>query len=666
MSYKVEKIAVIGRAFSGTAIAEDLHLQFENLGITGQTVTYFGPEDVGLAYRAQDPNLILNRDVKTMNAFDGTWADYERHLERQYQSGEIDELYVKSSFPPRSTFGSLIRETNDSHDDRYKAQGNHLDRVEDFVIKVRKQADGTYTLLLKDGSERGGFTKIVNATGHEVVRDDALVGHKKVFSPYIDPNWEDDIKLAARSVAQKGGEIVFIGGGGTSLDAGTLAGKELSDFEKALVTAHDTKATLRFFSEYGDTSHNFFSGVSASQDVTSAIKGKLPAFFESIKHAGTDKAKIGLQISNLIKSLEAANPRIDIGNGDYKYPENYIYPQFVLAELLADKRIRTNENELLLKGVIAFNGNPIAPERQKLWAKLKADGRVEIENKRVKVKWYGPDAVWLYVDGEDNPRYFDGIVIRTDEIRRGAVLENGLPVNPALRSQHEAGLIRVSTVDDRVYPNFSAQDPNIFNVGAATYADANSVKKFREGTLAIATQIAASIKGSIQPENLISLLNHRRKDGGLSLRIVDARKPSEDADVEILKHPSLDIRRVDYLGQVKDSKFGIEDAEKILPKDNVPTIVVCAGGKRSAALITHLESLGYTNLINAYGGISALIAQVRNVQQLDYFAGKGIEANRAAVEAGGVACASDPCGGSGASLPPARIAKVASARPGVT
>lgn len=664
MSYKIEKIAVIGRAFSGTAITEDLHLQFEKLGITGQTVTYFGPKDVGLAYRSEDTSLILNRNVVTMNAFDGSWADYEKHLERLYESGEIDQPYDNTSFPPRSTFGSLIRATNDSHDMRYKVQGNDLGREEDFVIKVRKEADGTYTLILNDGSERGGFTKIVNATGHEVVRDDKLVGHKKVFSPYIDPNWEADIKLAARSVAQKGGEIVFIGGGGTSLDAGTLAGKELSNLEKALVAAHDTKATLRFFSEYGDISHNFFSGVLASSAVTQTIKDVLPDFFDSLKDIQHDKAKIGKRISDLISTLEAVNPRLDIGNGDFQYPEGYIYPQFVLAELLADKRIREPENELLLKGVIGFNGNPIAPERQKLWAKLKADDRIKIENKRVAVKRNGPDAVWLHVDGEAQPRNFDGIVIRSDEIRRGAVLENGLPVNPALRSQHEAGLIGVSTVDDRVYPIFSAQDPNIFNVGAATYADANSVKKFREGTLAIATQIAAWIKGSIQPDNLISLLNHRRKDGGLAIRILDVRRPSEDANVEILKHPSLDIRRLDYLGQVKGKELGLDQAEAILPRDNVPTIVLCAGGIRSAETIKRLQALGYTNLINAEGGITALIHKVQNVQQLNFFAGTGIEANRSTVEAGGAACASDPCGG-GASLPPPRAAKTAFAQPGV-
>lgn len=85
-------------------------------------------------------------------------------------------------------------------------------------------------------------------------------------------------------------------------------------------------------------------------------------------------------------------------------------------------------------------------------------------------------------------------------------------------------------------------------------------------------------------------------DAKENIQIIDVREPYE-ADICTMGGELIPMGDV------------IDNASKI--KKDIPVVVHCRSGKRSAAVINALESqLGYTNLINLEGGILAWADEV--------------------------------------------------------
>lgn len=85
-------------------------------------------------------------------------------------------------------------------------------------------------------------------------------------------------------------------------------------------------------------------------------------------------------------------------------------------------------------------------------------------------------------------------------------------------------------------------------------------------------------------------------DAKENIQIIDVREPYE-AEICTIGGELIPMGEV------------IDNANKI--KKDIPVIVHCRSGKRSAAVINALESqLGYTNLINLEGGILAWADEV--------------------------------------------------------
>lgn len=661
----VEKVAIIGRALSGTYEIESKIEALKTKGLTfgGDEFTYFGPVDPGLAYRKEnDPDLaelyelaILNRSASVMTGYKGRFADYVAFLERQFKSGVLARLYKDGNFPPRYTFGDHILATNASHDARVEALGGKLHRVESFVAATRNEKDGTITIILADGTEQKGFTKVVNATGHTIKEiAPALAARPDFVAPYVQNNWLRKIydwQRAAIAATQRGGEIVVspqnkidtpkvvsAGGGGTSLDT-------------ALLAEHGTKAKLVFYSEWGETAQPFFHGVSPTPAITKKIRTHLDTFFAeenlddvNFKVHGDSTAirsKVGDKIRALLAAIEAENPKERLGPGEYKYPEGYVYPQFVYAELLQHAAIKRPENKIVQAGVVVFNGNPLAAERLKQYEEVQDAGRIEIVRARLKVTEKGAGEFWLHVDGEA-PKPFKGLVIDAGGIDRGIVLDaENLPVNPLLRGQFNDGSNHVSRVDPRVLPKYT-DDPRYDNRGAGTIGDANSAGIFANDADLDAIHYAALRSGSISPSELHQLLVDRRKDGGRPIRILDLRRPDERTKAAFVEHPSLGIINIDYDAAKKQGT--LEQSLAALPKDNIPTFVICAGGVRSLKAQNALEEQGYQNLVDVRGGFGQLVPQAKTLPHIDYYIGSSITERRKSIESGGPIPAADVCG----------------------
>jgi rhodanese-related sulfurtransferase len=81
----------------------------------------------------------------------------------------------------------------------------------------------------------------------------------------------------------------------------------------------------------------------------------------------------------------------------------------------------------------------------------------------------------------------------------------------------------------------------------------------------------------------------RRRDPLRPAMLVDVREPDEVAEV-----------RVAGATQIPFSEIGARFTE--LPRD-VPLLVFCASGSRSAAVTSHLIENGWTDVANVAGGI---------------------------------------------------------------
>jgi rhodanese-related sulfurtransferase len=87
-----------------------------------------------------------------------------------------------------------------------------------------------------------------------------------------------------------------------------------------------------------------------------------------------------------------------------------------------------------------------------------------------------------------------------------------------------------------------------------------------------------------------------KMDAKENIQIIDVREPyeAEICDIGGLLIPMGDV---------------VESADKI--KKDIPVIIHCRSGKRSAAVINALETqFGYTNLLNLKGGILAWVDEV--------------------------------------------------------
>jgi rhodanese-related sulfurtransferase len=84
-------------------------------------------------------------------------------------------------------------------------------------------------------------------------------------------------------------------------------------------------------------------------------------------------------------------------------------------------------------------------------------------------------------------------------------------------------------------------------------------------------------------------------DSGEDFQLIDVR---EDFEYETSNLGGLSIP----LGGI------VIEADKV-SKDK-PVVIMCRSGKRSAAAIAQLETLGYTNLSNLQGGILAWAAEI--------------------------------------------------------
>jgi len=89
---------------------------------------------------------------------------------------------------------------------------------------------------------------------------------------------------------------------------------------------------------------------------------------------------------------------------------------------------------------------------------------------------------------------------------------------------------------------------------------------------------------------------HRMQDGKERFVLIDVREPYE---VEICSIGGTSLPMSQLVDRIDE-----------IPKD-VPVVIHCRSGSRSAAVIDALSSrYGYTNLINLKGGILAYGAQV--------------------------------------------------------
>lgn len=86
------------------------------------------------------------------------------------------------------------------------------------------------------------------------------------------------------------------------------------------------------------------------------------------------------------------------------------------------------------------------------------------------------------------------------------------------------------------------------------------------------------------------------QDAGTEFQLIDVR---EDYEVEICTLGGTHIP----MGEI------VEKADQI--RRDIPVVVHCRSGKRSAAVISHLESaMNYNNLSNLAGGILAYAEEI--------------------------------------------------------
>jgi rhodanese-related sulfurtransferase len=109
----------------------------------------------------------------------------------------------------------------------------------------------------------------------------------------------------------------------------------------------------------------------------------------------------------------------------------------------------------------------------------------------------------------------------------------------------------------------------------------------------IAAWHEAGLPLAILPQISVDELHARIKDAAQGLQIVDVRRPAEFADGHV--PGAVNIPMIDL-----EENYQELDARR-------PTHVICAGGYRSSAAASLLESKGFNELYNVTGGTSAWI-----------------------------------------------------------
>ncbi|MDX1922940.1 MAG: FAD/NAD(P)-binding protein [Alphaproteobacteria bacterium] len=596
----IHSLGIVGGGFSGVATAFSAVLELKQRKEAGQdigalrNIDIIGEVTTGPAYNAQSDALILNRSVEVMDPLAPTGYGFLKYLNNVVPEKD----YTKNSFVPRGLYGDYILWLHDQTKQLADELGIQINNMPSVAVNIERYADNTLSVTQENGV-KNTYDHVVLATGHEFEERVAVKNHANYIAPYSEKNWEDKLALA-KLIASNDKELSLLGWGGTSLDIATLVG-------------HDFNGVINVYAPLGDTSIPFYGKIPPNPEQIAALRPLVDAFYNKLGDDKHDPARVAYHIRGLLVDAKAATPAI---------LEQHVIDYLLLGD--DPKRVSAPENKHVHEVAIVFNGNPVAPERQKLLEHLIASKKINFIAAKIKdVQPHSEQALELHFEDERAPVVTQGRVIDGTTVRRAlAVGRDGQILSPLLRSAIETDLIAPSIDNPRVLPTFAGD--NITAVGAITYHIANSVGVFYTGIKAVAKHIGATVTGVTNVVDFAAELDLRSKDGGKPNVVLDVRDAEELLSFSLSQDRSRQLATASLRGgEVQLDNPVIAG----LPK-GLAIHVLCEGGVRSAKAIERLEGAGF-RLINVDGGAKAILGETDPAVLERLFMGSRVFASRA-------------------------------------
>ncbi len=604
-----QSLGIIGGGFSGVATAFSTVLELQQRKADGQTIealnsiTILGEVTTGPAYNAQSDALILNRSVEVMDPLASTGYGFLKFL----QETVPERGYTKTSFVPRGLYGDYILWLYEQTKNIGVELGIEISNAPSLAVAIDRNADGSLSVAQENGAQNR-FTYLTLATGHEFEEREAVKNHPLYIAPYSTKGWEDKLALA-KLIASADTEVSLLGWGGTSLDIATLIG-------------HDFKGVIKVYAPLGNTSIPFYGKIPPSAEQITALRHLTDAFYDKVADYKNDpvlsaddiRAKIADDIrDDLFVKARQNNPAV---------LEQHVIDYLIIGDDAA--RINDPANRHIHDVAIIFNGNPVAPERQKLLQHLIAGNKIRFTRAKVNDVINHDGALELRLDGQPSV-ITSGKVIDGTTVRRALALDNqGQFISPLLADAIDAGLIAPASHNPRVLPTFAGD--NIYAVGAITYHIANSVGVFHTGIKAVSKHIGAAVTGTTNVVDFVAELELRHKDGGKPNLILDVRDPDELQGFAVIN--GHDSARQVHNASLRGGEVTADNPLIQHLPSSIPIHVLCEGGVRSAKAIELLQGRGLT-LINIAGGARTILEKADAATLETLFSGTRVSAVRA-------------------------------------
>lgn len=620
----IHSLAVIGGGFSGVATVFSTVLELKQRKADGQTIDALKQIDIigevttGPAYNAQSDALILNRSVEVMDPLAPTGYGFLKFL----NTVAPDKEYTKTSFVPRGLYGDYILWLHEQTKLLAAELGIAITNAQSIAVDIERNADNTLSIAQYNGAKHS-YDHVVLATGHEFEERQAVKSHANYIAPYSEKGWEDKLALA-KLIASNEKEVSLLGWGGTSLDIAALIG-------------HDFNGIINVYSPLGDTSIPFYGKIPPNVEQVAALRTLTDEFYERIDAIKNDPRRSNDEIRAAIAADFREVLFVAARNHTPAVLEQHVIDYLLIGDNA--ERVLADENKHIHDVAIIFNGNPVAPERQKLLQHLIASEKLKFIAAKVKdVQPNNDRALELHFDDGRVPVVTNGRVIDGTTVRRAlAIGQDGQVISKVLRGAIQQGLIAPSIDNPRVLPAFAGD--NINAVGAITYHIANSVGVFYTGIKAVAKHIGATVTGVTNVIDFAAELDLREKDGGKPNVILDVR----DADELLSFAVSSNKSRVLSVASLRGGEVQLDNpAIAQLPK-GLPIHVLCEGGVRSAKAIEQLKDTGF-HFINVQGGAKAILGEIAPDVLERLFIGTRVFASRGADYKPGAPVLKSACG----------------------
>lgn len=618
----IHSLAVIGGGFSGVATVFSTVLELKQRKADGQTINAFKNIDIigevttGPAYNAQSDALILNRSVEVMDPLAPTGYGFLKYLTETVP----EKGYTKTSFVPRGRYGDYILWLHEQTKQLASELGIVINNTPSIAVGTKRNADGSYTITQKDGAV-SRFDAVVLATGHEFEEREEVKDHALYIAPYSTKGWEDKLALA-KLIASGDKEISLLGWGGTSLDIASLIG-------------HDFNGTIKVYAPLGNTSIPFYGKIAPTSEQVAALRNLVDDFYERVDAIKNDPRRS----DDEIRALIAADIREVLFDKARNNTPAVLEQHVIDYLIIGDKaeRIADPANRHIHDVAIIFNGNPVAPERQKLLQHLITSGKIQFTAAKVNKVAKAGHELQLHLDNNTtvttSGKVIDGTTVRRALARNA----NGQIISPLVAELIEDKLIAPSIDNPRVLPTYAGD--NIFAVGAITYHIANSVGVFYTGIKAVAKHIGATVTGVTNVIDFAAELELREKDGGKPNVILDVR----DADELLHFAVTANKSRVLSVASLRGGEVQLNNPVIAQLPKGLPIHVLCEGGVRSAKAIEQLKDTGF-HFINVQGGAKAILGEIAPDVLERLFIGARVFASRGADRKPGAPVLKSACG----------------------